>query len=192
MEKLRGKISDWFKKNPNFDLVELDHVDVKEDPVRPELPVSFRTSYGKKIYGLKDEQGDIVSVICVAHTMEVPSSVAEMDRMSKDAYLQSTHRAGMVGNITVAYTVWAKKKGGGKHIVNELYKKIQRERYMNRLVTLSPLTDMARNFHLKNGAKELRKNETTVNYEYDIELEQWEKLLDRVKARWRKTTWSLK
>ena len=52
---------------------------------------------------------------------------------------------------------------------------------LNRLVTLSPLTDMARNFHLKNGAKELQVNETTQNFEYDIELEDWEKYLERAK-----------
>ena len=52
---------------------------------------------------------------------------------------------------------------------------------LNRLVTLSPLTDMARNFHLKNGAKELQVNETTQNFEYDIELEEWEKYLERAK-----------
>ena len=33
-------------------------------------------------------------------------------------------------------------------------------------VTLSPKTEMARRFHLKNGARELRENSTTVNYIY--------------------------
>ena len=58
---------------------------------------------------------------------------------------------------------------------------IKRSSHLHRLVTLSPLTDMARNFHLKNGAKELQVNETSQNFEYDIELEQWEKYLDRAK-----------
>ena len=53
---------------------------------------------------------------------------------------------------------------------------------MNRLVTLSPLTDMARNFHLKNGAKELQVNEKSQNFEYDISLEQWEKYFERAKS----------
>ena len=47
---------------------------------------------------------------------------------------------------------------------------------------MSPLTDMARNFHLKNGAKELQVNDTTQNFEYDIELEDWEKYLERAKG----------
>jgi len=33
-------------------------------------------------------------------------------------------------------------------------------------VTLSPKTEMARKFHLKNGARELRENSDTVNYIY--------------------------
>ena len=58
---------------------------------------------------------------------------------------------------------------------------VKKSSNLNRLVTLSPLTDMARNFHLKNGAKELQVNETTQNFEYDIELEEWEKYLERAK-----------
>ena len=58
---------------------------------------------------------------------------------------------------------------------------VKKSHHLNRLVTLSPLTDMARNFHIKNGAKELQVNETTQNFEYDIVLEDWEKYLDRAK-----------
>ena len=63
---------------------------------------------------------------------------------------------------------------------------VKKSNHLNRLVTLSPLTDMARNFHLKNGAKELQVNETSQNFEYDIELEQWEKVMDRVKKWFKK------
>ena len=58
---------------------------------------------------------------------------------------------------------------------------VKKSHHLNRLVTLSPLTDMARNFHIKNGAKELQVNETPQNFEYDIVLEDWEKYLDRAK-----------
>ena len=36
------------------------------------------------------------------------------------------------------------------------------------LVTLSPLTDMARKFHLRTGAVEIQVNEDTQNFEYKI------------------------
>ena len=33
---------------------------------------------------------------------------------------------------------------------------------------MSPKTEMARNFHLKNGAYELKSNRETINFEYII------------------------
>jgi hypothetical protein len=91
-----------------------------------------------------------------------------LDKFSHDAYLQSAQRDQNIGQIAVAYTVWSKKKGGGKLIVNEVYKKIKQSNHLNRLVTLSPLTDMATKFHSGNGAKLLQVNETTQNFEYKI------------------------
>ena len=181
MEKIKEKLQKAFEKKPKYELIEMPYIDVTEDPVRPELDLAFRQAYGRKIYGLKDELGDIAAIMCFAFTHEVPKTVEEMDTLSKDAAMQAIHRAGIQGDIAIAYTVWAKKKGGGRAIVNEVYKMIKESNHLNRLVTLSPLTDMARNFHLKNGAKELQVNLTTQNFEYDIELEQWEIIRERAK-----------
>ena len=186
------KIYKALKKTPKFEIIELPFIDVTEDPVRPELSLEFRQAYGRKIYGIKDEEGDIAAVMCFAFTHAIPKSVEEMDTMSKDAAMQAIHRAGVQGSIAIAYTVWAKKKGGGKHMVNEVYKMIKDSNHLNRLVTLSPLTDMARKFHLKNGAREVQVNLTTQNFEYDIELSEWEKLKGKVTEKWRNTTWSIK
>jgi hypothetical protein len=154
MEQIKKRIKEVFAKAPKFELVELPFIDVSEDPVRPELSLEFRQSHGRKIYGIKDEEGDIAAVMCFAFTHGIPKSVEEMDAMSRDAAMQAVHRAGVQGSIAIAYTVWAKKKGGGKHMVNEVYKMIKQSNHLNRLVTLSPyMTDMARKFHLKNGAK---------------------------------------
>ena len=182
MEQLKKRIKEVFEKTPKFELVELPFIDVTEDPVRPELSLEFRQAYGRKIYGIKDEEGDIAAVMCFAFTHGIPKSVEEMDAMSKDAAMQAVHRAGVQGSIAIAYTVWAKKKGGGKHMVNEVYKMIKESSHLNRLITLSPITDMARKFHLKNGAKEVQVNLTTQNFEYDIELEKWEVLKNRAKG----------
>jgi len=181
MEKIKQKFRDLFTRNPRFELIELDQIDVTEDPVRPELSVEFRKSDGKRILGLRDEDGDTAAIICLAFTNDVPASVEEMALMAHDAYNQSILRGGLVGKIAIAYTVWARKKGGGKHILNEVYKKFKREHHIERLITLSPLTEMAERFHIKNGAKLLRKNEHTQNFEYDITLEQWEQYLDKTK-----------
>ena len=168
-------------KESKYQLVELPYIDVKEDPVRPELDLKFRQTYGRKILGLKDDEGEIAAIMCFAFTNEVPKTVEEMDSLSYDAALQSVHRAGVQGSIAIAYTVWAKKKGGGRAIVNEVYKMVKKSNHLSRLVTLSPLTAMARNFHIKNGAKELQVNETTQNFEYDITLEEWETALEKAK-----------
>ena len=106
--------------------------------------------------------------MCFAFTNKIPKNVKELDLLSKDAFLQSAQRGQKVGKIAIAYTVWSKKKGGGKLIVKEAFKKIKKSNHLNRLVTLSPLTEMARNFHLRNGARELSVNEKTQNFEYQI------------------------
>ncbi len=169
-------------KESKYELVELPYIDVKEDPVRPELDLQFRQSYGRKIFGLKDDVGEISAIMCFAFTDKVPKTVEEMDQLSKDSALQSIHRAGAQGSIAIAYTVWAKKKGGGRAIVDQVYKMVKKSNHLNRLVTLSPLTAMARNFHIKNGAEELQVNETTQNFEYDITLEDWETALVKAKG----------
>ena len=156
---------DWVK---GAELVELEKCNISEDPVRPELDNIFRTSYGRKIFGVKFKD-EIHAVMCFAFTDEIPRSVEELDLFSQDAFLKNVQRdPDKVGRIAIAYTVWSKKKGGGKLIVKEVYKMIKKSNHLNRLVTLSPLTDMARKFHLRNGAVELQVNETTQNFEYKV------------------------
>ena len=169
-------------KESRYSLVELPYIDVTEDPVRPELDLTFRQTYGRKILGLRDDVGEIAAIICFAFTDEVPKTVEEFEKFSYDSAIRSSNRSGVQGSIAVAYTVWAKKKGGGRAIVNEVYKRVKKSNHLNRLITLSPLTKMARNFHIKNGAKELQVNETTQNFEYDITLEDWETALVKAKG----------
>ena len=155
---------DWIK---GAELVELKECNTNEDPVRPELDNVFRTSYGRKIYGVR-YKNEIHAVMCFAFTNKVPKDVTQLDKFSHDAFLQSTQRGQTVGQIAIAYTVWSKKRGGGKLIVKEVFKKIKKSNHLNRLVTLSPLTDMATKFHLRNGAKLLQVNESTQNFEYIV------------------------
>ena len=155
---------DWVK---GAELVELKKCDTEEDPVRPELDNVFRRSYGRKIFGVKYKR-EIHAVMCFAYTNQIPKNVTELDKLSHDAFLQSAQRDQNVGQIAIAYTVWSKKKGGGKLIVKEVFKKIKKSNHLNRLITLSPLTEMATKFHSKNGAKLLQVNENTQNFEYEV------------------------
>ena len=164
LSKNLSNFFDWIK---GAELVELKECDTNEDPVRPELNNAFRTSYGRKIYGVR-YKNEIHAVMCFAFTNKVPKDVRQLDKLSHDAFLQSTQRGQTVGQIAIAYTVWSKKRGGGKLIVKEVFKKIKKSNHLNRLVTLSPLTDMATKFHLRNGAKLLQVNESTQNFEYIV------------------------
>ena len=162
INKQLNEFFDWVK---GAELVSLKECNTIEDPVRPELDNEFRTSYGRKIYGVK-YKNEIHAIMCFAFTNKIPKTVKELDNLSKDAFLQSAQRDQRVGQIAIAYTVWSKKRGGGKLIVKEVFKMIKKSNHLNRLVTLSPLTEMATNFHTRNNAKLISINEETQNFEY--------------------------
>ena len=50
IKKKLNSVFDWVV---GAELVELTSCDIKEDPVRPELDLVFRRSYGRKIFGVK-------------------------------------------------------------------------------------------------------------------------------------------
>ena len=162
---INKQLSDLFDWVKGAELVSLKECDTADDPVRPELDNEFRTSYGRKIYGVK-YKNEIHAIMCFAFTNKIPKTVKELDNLSKDAFLESALRDQKVGKIAIAYTVWSKKKGGGKLIVKEVFKMIKKSNHLNRLVTLSPLTEMATKFHLRNKAKLISVNEETQNFEY--------------------------
>ena len=156
MKKLKDNIEDFFKWVKGTELVELDDIDVSEDPVRPELSLGFRITHGRKIFGLKYND-EIEAIVCVASCPEIPYTVREMDYMSR----------AVQGNIAVAYTVWSRKRGAGREIIIKLKEWAISKGY-KKLVTLSPLTPMATHFHIKNGAKQIHINEETQNFEYKL------------------------
>ena len=163
--KVKEKIENFFDWVKGAELIELETCNVSEDPVRPELDIKFRTEYGRKIYGVKFKK-EICAIMCFGFTNDIPKTVEELDLMTKDAYLQNALRDQNIGKIAVAYTIWSQKKGGGKLIVKEVFKMIKKSNHLNRLITLSPLTEMATKFHLRNKAKLISVNETTQNFEY--------------------------
>ena len=72
------------------------------------------------------------------------------------------------GPIAVAYTIWSMEKGRGRDLILAVRDMISDSFRFERLVTLSPKTDMAMKFHLSNGATLVHENETTNNFEYKI------------------------
>jgi len=129
---------------------ELDHID--NDPVRPHISKEWRTKSGREVYVLERE-GEIAACICVAYMDEVPTNEKDM-KWAGDT-------------CAVFYTVWSYQKGAGRDIVNGVAELIKNQKpWIKRFITLSPLTDMARNFHIKNGAKFLAKHHDCQNFEY--------------------------
>lgn len=132
---------------------ELDFI-VKDDPVRPEIPLTRRVNSNSRIYMLKD--GDKPqAVTCVKFLDTVPAAVDELVEG--------------IGSATTAvfYTIWSYAAGAGRDLIIEAQKSIKEEfPGVQTYVTLSPKTEMARRFHLKNGAGIYRENSTTINYIY--------------------------
>mgnify|MGYP001173219203 CR=1 FL=1 len=128
------------------------------DPVRPQLGVSYKTYPGREVFGLKDEGGDYVAFCCVARTWDVPKDVMSLSSLTSEE-----------GTCYIPYTVWSLKKGSGKAIINALLDHVRNTvKDVRRVVTLSPNTEMARSFHLRNGAKEISTYIVTANFEYAL------------------------
>ncbi len=145
----------WIKKS---ELVELNEINTDDDPVRPELNNEFRTSQGRKIFGLKYNE-EIEGVVCIAFTNDIPTTIKELELMSKDEGK---------GNIAIAYTLWSFKKGAGKKIMKELLKYMKNKNHLDSVMTLSPLTPIATHYHIRNGAKLIKINPTSQNFEYTV------------------------
>ena len=145
----------WIKKT---ELVELSEINPEDDPVRPELDNTFRTTKGRKIFGLKYKD-EIEGVVCIAFTNELPATVKELDLMSVNEHNSQ---------IAIAYTLWSLKKGAGKKIMKELLKYMKKQNNIDSIMTLSPLTPVATHYHIRNGAKLIKINPTTQNFQYRI------------------------
>lgn len=163
-----AKPTDWLTKKTLIDFtwirktkfIQLDTIDVSEDPVRPELDVKWRTSFNRKIYGL-EYNSKVEAIMCLAFTNAVPHTVRELDLMCKVSIYEDN------ADTIVAYTVWSRKKGAGQKIMKEAIKYAKKDGF-NKLVTLSPLTPMATHYHIRNGAKLISLNDSTQNFEYSL------------------------
>ena len=149
---------DFFKWIKKTELVQLSEINPKDDPVRPELNNEFRISKGRKIFGLK-YNNEIEGVVCIAFTNELPATVKELDLMSVNE---------KESQIAIAYTLWSLKKGAGKKIMKELLKYMKEHNNIDSIMTLSPLTPVATHYHIRNGAKLIKINPTTQNFEYKV------------------------
>lgn len=130
---------------------------IKDDPVRPEIPVEQRVNANSRIFVLRDElTQEPLAVTCVKFLDRVPSAVDDLAETVVHT------------NTAVFYTIWSYAAGAGKRLIQQAQAQIRAEHpEVETYVTLSPKTEMARRFHHKNGATTLRENPDSVNYLYD-------------------------
>jgi len=127
---------------------------ILDDPVRPEIPVSQRVNANSRMYMLK-EGDQTQAVTCVKFLCDVPAAVEDLVDLVESA------------TTAVFYTIWSYLPGAGRSLIQEAQKSIEAEfPGIQTYVTLSPKTEMARKFHLKNGAGVYRENSETINYIY--------------------------
>ena len=127
---------------------------IKDDPVRPEIPIAARVCEDAAEVFVLILDGVPSAVTCVRYTHDVPGSVSELDNSQ-------------LPKVAVFYTIWSYTPGAGRALIAQAQAHIQLARpEIVQFVTLSPKTEMARKFHHKNGARTLRENADTVNYEY--------------------------
>jgi hypothetical protein len=127
---------------------------LKDDPVRPDILAAARVGPHAEIIAIGDEDRTD-AVVCVKYCTDVPTTVDEL--------LQDPGS----NNVAVFYTIWSYKAGAGAKLIFVARDHILNTRpEVTRFVTLSPTTELAKRFHLKNGANIFRTNKDTVNYEY--------------------------
>lgn len=133
----------------------LDLVDL--DPVRHHIPKSHRVDDAHRVLVLlKHNQPQ--SVLCLAFCDQVCTCESDL----------FTH-ASTTPCVVMLYTIWSLQPGAGRHMVHACVDYVKQSwPTVQRVVTLSPPTQMAERFHLKNGAHMLQHNGHTVNFEYAL------------------------
>lgn len=126
---------------------------IKDDPVRPDIPKEFRVGKNKFVSALVEDIPR--AIVCVSLHDFIPEDVEDL---SRDADTPTT---------AIFYTIWSYAPGAGTELLKETVNQIKQQfPTIERFVTLSPKTELAKRFHLKNGADVFRENLNTVNYEY--------------------------
>jgi hypothetical protein len=128
---------------------------LKQDPVRPHIPHDLRVGTNRDIFVARKDDQTVRAITCVSYQQTIPTSESELFEQC-DA-----------PEVVVFYTIWSYEPGAGRDLIFQARDWISTNRpEIKKFVTLSPPTEMARRFHIKNGAHVYRQNTDTVNYEY--------------------------
>ena len=129
----------------------------KDDPVRPNLNPKFRLTENRVNFLLTQDFTKPCAIVCVAFTKDIPKTEKQLE-------MYSINKLSVNYDKAIFYTIWSYSKGSGKDILfNTVFWLKKNKPEIKRFITMSPKTKMARNFHLKNGAYELKSNRETIN-----------------------------
>jgi hypothetical protein len=127
---------------------------LKDDPVRPDIPHEIRVKDNAEVFALQVGE-ELSAMVCVKYSDHIPSNVEELLQESLNP------------SVAVFYTIWSYAAGAGRDMILEARKYIERTNpNIKDFVTYSPKTEVAKRFHLKNGAQIYRENTDSVNYKY--------------------------
>ena len=127
---------------------------IKDDPVRPHIPLEQRVNNLAEILLLKAGE-EILAATCMQWLHDIPEDEQDLIDLADTK------------DVAVFYTIWSYQPGAGANLLKQAAQwLLQDYPDLKAIVTLSPQTEMAKRFHLKNGATIHRQNETSVNYKY--------------------------
>lgn len=151
-----------------------------DDPIRPKLFTDNTTRFhGKfRVYADVNKQGfdtTVDAIVCVVVCPFLPQSeeqlrayaMGDMDKLLQELDKVFGEDDTYVGQLLCLYSLWSYTKGAGRRLVNELLEAVPLlYPSISSVVTMSPPTKMAMEFHTNNGAVLISPNVDTVNYEY--------------------------
>jgi hypothetical protein len=128
---------------------------IKDDPVRPHIPLEQRINEAAEILILRAGE-EVLAATCMQWLKDVPRDEADLVNMDKDH------------DVAVFYTIWSYAPGAGAKLLKTAAEWLLKDYSdsIKSIVTLSPQTEMARRFHTKNGATVHQENATSTNYKY--------------------------
>ena len=105
---------------------------IKDDPVRPEIPLDFRVTENREVLVLMQDEKPL-AVVCVAYMDDVPSTTTELFKGSNEP------------TAVIFYTIWSYAPGAGRKLIMEARDDILKSKpSIKRFVTLSPPTEIGR------------------------------------------------
>jgi len=159
---------------------------IADDPVRPNLFEDNVTRFQGNFRVFADVEKDLEkqgvkltvnAIVCVVICPFLPQSekqlrsyaVGDLDNLVEEIQDILDEEDMNAGQVLCLYSLWSYSKGAGRKLVNELLEAVPvMYPNVNSVVTMSPPTKMAMQFHTGNGAVLISPNLETVNYEYEI------------------------